>query len=84
MVEVLAITQVADDGVIAGEDVVAREGPARGVLAGPWCAGWRGGGHSVAMTSLTAERAAVSSTTVLSAMKVASRDWMARLLIARG
>lgn len=36
------------------------------------------------MNSSTAARAADSSTMVLSAMKVASRAWMARLLMARG
>ena len=36
------------------------------------------------MTSLTAERAAVSSTRFLSAAKAATRDCRARLLTARG
>jgi hypothetical protein len=61
---VCAAIQRDDGGVAGGEDAGACEGPARGVLAGPWCAWWRLGGQS-AVTSLAAVRAADSSTMAL-------------------
>ena len=59
------------------------DGPAGWVLAGPWCACWRGGGQSV-VTSVTAARALCSSTMFLRPAMAATRAWVARLLTARG
>src|SRR5258708_38828230 len=68
------------------------EGPVLGFRGGPssWCwrpdarrvGGWRRGYSAV--TSVTAARAADSSTIVLLAAKVATRACSARLLTARG
>src|SRR5271166_3941774 len=47
---VLPVIQDEDVAVIAGEDGRACSGPAGWVLAGPWCACWRGGGQSVVIS----------------------------------
>lgn len=57
--------------------------PLAGCRAGSWCSGCRFGAQS-AVTSVTAVRVEDSSTMDLSAAKAATRDWMARLLTARG
>jgi len=77
------VTQDEDVAVVAGEDLRADGGPAGWVLAGPWCACWRGGGQSV-VTSVTAARALCSSTMDLRPAQAAIRAWVARLLTARG
>src|SRR5215831_13109235 len=54
--QVSPVAQDDDVAVIGDEDVGEVSGPAGWVLAGPWCACWRGGGQSV-VTSVTAARA---------------------------
>ena len=83
LVEVFPVAQDDDVAVIDDEDVGAGDGPAGWVLAGPWCACWRGGGQSV-VTSVTAARALCSSTMFLRPAMAATRAWVARLLTARG
>src|SRR5258708_4898437 len=73
---VFPVAQDDDVAVIGVEDVGAAEGPVGWVLAGPWCAGWRGGGQSV-VTSVTAARALCSSTMDLRPAMVATRAWVA-------
>src|SRR6266705_3133838 len=77
------VTQDDDVAVIDDEDVGEVDGPAGWVLAGPWCACWRGAGQSV-VTSVTAARALCSSTMFLRPAMAATRAWVARLLTARG
>ena len=77
------VAQDDDVAVIGGEDVGTADGPAGGVLAGPWCACWRGGGQSV-VTSVTAARALCSSTMDLRPAMAAMRAGVAALLRARG
>ena len=77
------VAQDEDVAVIDGEDVRACSGPAGWVLAGPWCACWRGGGQSVVI-SVMAARALCWSTMDLRAAIAATRAWVARLLTARG
>ena len=77
------VTEDEDVAVIDGEDGRAQFGPASWVLAGPWCAWWRGGGQSVVI-SVMAARALCSSTMFLRAAQAATRAWVARLLTARG
>ena len=60
------VAQDDDVAVIAGDDVGGSRRPRRLVLAGPWCAWWRGGGQSVVI-SVTAARALCSSTMFLCA-----------------
>ena len=62
--QMCADAQFDDDGVVDGEDVGVRKGPAGGVPAGLWCAWWRLGGQS-AVTSAAAVRALDSSTMAL-------------------
>ena len=80
---VFPVTEDADVAVVDGEGVRAWFGPAGWVLAGPWCACWRGGGQSVVI-SVTAARALCSSTMFLRPAQAATRAWVARLLTARG
>ena len=80
---VFPVIQDEDVGVIDDEDVWAKNGPAGWVLAGPWCAWWRGGGQSV-VTSVTAARALCSSTMDLRPAMAATRAWVAMLFTARG
>jgi integrase/recombinase XerD len=80
---VCPVTQDEDVAVADGEDVRACFGPAGWVLAGPWCACWRGGGQS-AVISVTAARALCSSAMDLRPAMAAIRAWVARLLTARG
>src|SRR6266700_4217580 len=77
------VTEDEDVAVIDCEDVRAWFGPAGWVLAGPWCACWRGGGQSVVI-SVTAARALCSSTMFLRLAQAATRAWVAMLLTARG
>ncbi len=75
LIEQLWCSPVAQDddvAVIGDEDVGAVDGPAGWVLAGPWCACWRGGGQSV-VTSVTAARALCSSTMFLRPAMAATR-----------
>jgi hypothetical protein len=81
--EVLPVTQDDDVAVIGDGDARAEDGPAGRVLAGPWCAWWRGGGQSV-VTSVMAARALCSSTIGLRSAQAATGAWVARLLTARG
>ena len=83
VVAVFPVTEDEDVAVIDGEDGRAQFGPASWVLAGPWCAWWRGGGQSVVI-SVMAARALCSSTMFLRAAQAATRAWVARLLTARG
>ncbi len=80
---VFPVTEDEDVEVIDGEDVRAWFGPAGWVLAGPWCACWRGGGQSVVI-SVIAARAPFSSTMDLRFAQAATRAWVAMLLTARG
>jgi integrase len=81
--QLFPVTQDDDVAVIDDEDVGEVDGPAGWVLAGPWCACWRGAGQSV-VTSVTAARALCSSTMFLRPAMAATRAWVARLLTARG
>ena len=81
--QLFPVTEDEDVAVIDGEDGRAQFGPASWVLAGPWCAWWRGGGQSVVI-SVMAARALCSSTMFLRAAQAATRAWVARLLTARG
>ena len=80
---VFPVTEDEDVAVAEDEDVRAWCGPAGWVLAGPWCAWWRGGGQSVVI-SVMAARALVSSTMDLRPAQAATRAWVAMLLTARG
>jgi hypothetical protein len=80
---VFPVIQDEDVAVTEDEDVRATPRPRRLVLAGPWCACWRGGGQSVVI-SVTAARALVSSTMDLRPAQAATRAWVAMLLTARG
>jgi hypothetical protein len=75
------VTEDEDVAVFDGEDVRAWLGPAGWVLAGPWCACWRGGGQSVVI-SVMAARALCSSTMFLRLAQAATRAWVAMLLTA--
>src|SRR6516162_9737900 len=81
-------TEDADEGGIGAADVGVIEGPAAGLAAGPWWWGcrwsWVRCRCQVSVYSVTAARAACSSTMALPAAKVATSAWMARLLTARG
>ena len=80
--QLFPVTEDEDVAVIEGEDVGQGDGPAGWVLAGPWCAWWRGGGQSV-VSSVTAARALCSSTMDLRAAQAATRAWVARFLTGR-
>lgn len=62
-----AVTQDVDEGDTGVEHGRAWNDPAEGARAGSWCSAWRGDAHSGAADSLTAVRAADSSTMVLPA-----------------
>src|SRR5260370_21855783 len=80
---VFPVTEDEDVAVTQDEDVRGKPWPRRLVLAGPWCAWWRGGGQSVVI-SVMAARALGSSTMDLGAAHAATRAWGAMLLTARG
>jgi hypothetical protein len=70
-------------GVVASERVCGRRSPVGWLPPGLGVHGCRGGVHSV-VTSVTAARAADSSTMALSALNAATRAWTARLFTALG
>jgi transcriptional regulator with XRE-family HTH domain len=80
---------VEDADVSGAEDADGRKsqrpaGGCGGALRSVRCRWWSARCRCQSMTSLTAERAAVSSTRFLPAAKAATRDCRARLLTARG
>ncbi|MGP4104051.1 hypothetical protein [Nonomuraea sp. KM90] len=65
--QVCAVTQDVDEGDTGVEHGQMWNDPAEGARARSWCSSWRGDAHSGAADSLTAVRAADSSTMVLPA-----------------
>ena len=80
------VKQDADDSGVGDADDWRRNAPPGfgGAFWSARCRLWSARCRCQSMTSLTAERAAVSSTRFLPAAKAATRDCRARLLTARG